>query len=89
MKKMAKEQIIRFIPMTERYPDPFEACLILDCKNRLSIGSWISTDEENREGNLCQGHHGIYEKNYVKAWVAVEKYNLANKGDRILLCYDG
>lgn len=38
--------------LAERYPDPFEACLLLDYDNRLSVGCWISIDEENREGSF-------------------------------------
>ena len=78
---------IRFIPMTERYPDPFEACLLLDYNNRLTLGCWIARDEENREGKFYQGRHGVYEKDEILAWIPIEEYNLA-KGDRIIICYD-
>lgn len=82
-----KEQIIRFIPMTERYPDPFEECLLLDKNGGLTAGCWISTDEENREGSFRQGRHGVYDKEYIVAWVPIEKFDLA-KGDRIIFYYD-
>lgn len=78
---------IRFIPMTERYPDPFEACLLLDYNNRLTVGCWIARDEENREGKFYQGRHGVYEKDEILAWIPIEEYNLA-KDDRIIICYD-
>lgn len=84
---MPREQIVRFISMTERYPDPFEACLLLDYKNRLSIGCWISIDEENREGSFRQGRHGLYEKDEIIAWIPIEEYRLS-KGDRIIFCYN-
>lgn len=83
-----KEQIIQFILMAERCPDPFEACLLLDYRNRLSIGCWITTDSNNREGSFRQGRHGFYEKGEVIAWISIEDYTLA-RGDRIVLCYDG
>lgn len=82
-----KEQIIQFIPMAERCPDPFEACLLLDYRNRLSIGCWITTDSDNREGSFRQGRHGVYEKDEILAWVPIEKYKLS-KGDRIIFCYN-
>lgn len=82
-----KEQIIRFIHMTERHPDPFEACLLLDYSGGLSVGCWISIDEKNREGSFRQGRHGVYEKDEILAWVPIEKYKLS-KGDRIIFCYN-
>lgn len=78
---------IRLIPIAERNPDPFEECLILDRNHALTAGSWISTDEENREGKFYQGHHGVYEKDEVIGWIAIEKHKLS-KGDRIIICYD-
>lgn len=69
--------------MAERYPDPFEAYLLLDYNNRLSVGRWISIDEENREGIFRQGHCGVYEKDEIIAWIPIEEYKLS-KGDRIV-----
>ena len=84
---MSNEQIISFIPMAERYPDPFEACLLLDCYNRLSVGCWISVDDDNREGSFRQGHHGVYEKDEIVAWIPIENFHLS-KGEMISFHYE-
>lgn len=82
---MLDEQIVNFIPVSKRVPEPFEACILLDRNDRLSVGCWISTDDENKNGSFRQGHCGVYEKDEIVAWIPVEKYKL-RKGDRIVFC---
>lgn len=60
--------------MAEHYPDPFEACLLLDYSGGLSVGCWISIDEKNRDGSFRQGRHGVYEKDEILRDVCLENY---------------
>ncbi len=83
---MKKEQVVDFIPMSERLPEDFEACVIVDKKGRLSVGCWLARNSENTEGVFRQGRNGVYEKDGVAAWIPIEDYRLA-KGGKITLYY--
>ena len=84
---MSNEQIISFIPMAERYPDFYEVCLLLVYNNMLSVGCWISVDDDNRDGYFQLGSYGEYEKDEVIAWAPVDNIRLS-KGETISFHYE-
>ncbi len=81
------EQIVNFIPISKRVPNLFEECILLDINGRLSVGCWISINEENKTGYFRQGGCGEYEKDEIVAWIPIENYRLS-KGYKLIFCYD-
>lgn len=82
---MSKDQIVRFIPLAERYPEEFMCCLLITKSGSLSVGRWTTGTRYPKGAFSISG--GIWDPESVRAWIPIEQYKL-NKGDKIVIYYD-